>query len=109
MENIFLLYLIFIKSQYATIHPMNIAFFGTPAFTTDFLDTLVTAEYSPSLVVTGPDRPFGRGMVMTPPEPKVWATAHSVKVLQPENLMTHFLQNFLRPNGISLLLSHMEK
>ncbi len=65
---------------------MNIAFFGTPAFTTDFLDVLVAAGYSPSLVVTGPDRQVGRGMVMTPPDPKVWATAHSIKVLQPEKL-----------------------
>lgn len=65
---------------------MNIAFFGTPPFTTDFLDTLVASGYSPSLVVTGPDRPAGRGMVMTAPEPKVWAEAKGIKVLQPEKL-----------------------
>ena len=65
---------------------MNIAFLGTPAFTTDFLDTLVAAGYSPSLVVTAPDRPVGRGMTMTAPEPKVWAEQHTVKCLQPEKL-----------------------
>ena len=65
---------------------MNIAFFGTPAFTTDFLDTFVANGYSPSLVVTAPDRPVGRGMVMTSPEPKNWAEKNNVKVLQPEKL-----------------------
>ena len=65
---------------------MNIAFFGTPPFTTDFLDTLVASGYSPSLVVTAPDRAVGRGMVMTAPEPKVWADATGIKVLQPEKL-----------------------
>ncbi len=65
---------------------MNIAFFGTPPFTTDFLDALVAAGYRPSLVVTAPDRPVGRGMVLTAPEPKVWANAHNIKVLQPEKL-----------------------
>jgi methionyl-tRNA formyltransferase len=71
---------------------MNIAFFSTPAFTTDFLDTLVAAGYSPSLVVTGPDRPVGRGMVMTAPEPKVWGTTHNIKVLQPEKLDDTFFE-----------------
>ncbi len=65
---------------------MKIAFFGTPPFTSDFLDTLVANGYSPSLVVTAPDRPVGRGMVMTAPEPKLWAKAKGIKVLQPEKL-----------------------
>lgn len=65
---------------------MNIAFFGTPEFTTDFLDVLATSGFSPTLVVTGPDRPVGRGMVMTAPAPKPWADTHSVTVLQPEKL-----------------------
>ena len=65
---------------------MNIAFFGTPPFTTDFLDTLVSSGLSPSLVITGPDRPVGRGMVMTSPEPKVWADGHSITCIQPDKL-----------------------
>ncbi len=65
---------------------MNIAFFGTPPFTTDFLYTLVASGYPPSLVVTGPDRPSGRGMTLASPAPKVWADEHTIKVLQPEKL-----------------------
>lgn len=71
---------------------MNIAFFGTPAFTTDFLDALVASGYSPSLVVTAPDRPVGRGMVMTAPEPKIWADTKGIKVLQPEKLDDAFFE-----------------
>lgn len=65
---------------------MNIAFFGTPPFTTDFLNVLVAHGYSPSLVATGPDRPSGRGMTMQSPVPKTWADEHSIKVMQPEKL-----------------------
>lgn len=65
---------------------MNIAFFGTPEFTTDFLDVLSASDFSPSLIVTGPDRPVGRGMTLTSPAPKVWADTHAVSVLQPEKL-----------------------
>ncbi|MCC6199132.1 methionyl-tRNA formyltransferase [Candidatus Nomurabacteria bacterium] len=66
--------------------PKKIAFFGTPAFTTHFLDALTQAGFAPSLVVTAPDRPVGRGMLLTAPGPKVWAEAKGIKVLQPEKL-----------------------
>jgi methionyl-tRNA formyltransferase len=72
---------------------MKIAFFGTPAFTTDFLDKLVEAGYSPSLIVTNPDRPSGRGMALKSPFPKVWGDAHGVPVLQPEKIDEDFIAN----------------
>lgn len=65
---------------------MKIAFFGTPDFTTDFLDLFVEQGFSPSLVVTNPDRPVGRGMTLQSPAPKVWADEHAISVLQPESL-----------------------
>jgi methionyl-tRNA formyltransferase len=65
---------------------MKIAFFGTPDFTVDFLDTLKKSGFCPSLVITNGDRPVGRGMVLTSPLPKKWADENTVKVLQPEKL-----------------------
>ncbi len=65
---------------------MNIAFFGTPDFTTDFLDILTNEGYQPNLVVTGPDVPVGRGMKLTAPKPKLWGEHHHVTVLQPPTL-----------------------
>lgn len=73
--------------------PMKIAFLGTPGFTTDFLDKLLEAGFSPSLVVTNPDRPSGRGMTLKSPEPKVWADEHSIQVIQPEKLDEDFFNN----------------
>ncbi|MBY0328610.1 methionyl-tRNA formyltransferase [Patescibacteria group bacterium] len=71
---------------------MKIAFFGTPDFTTQFLDTLVVHDMTPSLVVTNPDRPTGRGMHLTSPAPKLWADNHSVHCIQPEKITEEVLQ-----------------
>lgn len=70
----------------------KIAFFGTPPFTVSFLETLYEHGYVPSLVVTNPDRPVGRGMVLTPPEPKEWAQRHGIRVLQPEKITEEVLE-----------------
>lgn len=70
---------------------MKIAFFGTPDFTTDFLDTLSEHKFAPSLVITNPDRPSGRGMVLTAPAPKIWADKHQIQCLQPEHIDQLFI------------------
>ena len=67
-------------------HQYNIAFFGTPPLTISFLETLATSGYIPTLIVTNPDRPQGRGMTLTAPLPKQWAETHAVQVVQPEVL-----------------------
>jgi methionyl-tRNA formyltransferase len=67
-------------------HGKKIAFFGTPPFTTRFLDALYDEGYVPTLIVTNPDRPAGRGMKLSAPEPKQWALQQGIRVLQPEKL-----------------------
>lgn len=64
----------------------KIAFFGTPPFTIQFLEALQHAGIDPTLIVTTPDRPVGRGLVLTSPEPKVWADSKHIPVIQPEKL-----------------------
>jgi methionyl-tRNA formyltransferase len=71
---------------------MKIAFFGTPNFTTAFLEKLTEAGFKPSLIITNPDRPSGRGMTLQSPEPKIWGKGHNVKVLQPEKLDEDFIK-----------------
>lgn len=61
-------------------------FFGTPYVARDTLSALLSAGYRPSLVVTSPDRPQGRGMVMTACETKAYALEHGLKVISPEKL-----------------------
>jgi methionyl-tRNA formyltransferase len=70
----------------------KIAFFGTPGFVTEFLDVLEQHDLRPSLVVTNPDRPVGRGMTMTAPEPKAWASERDIAVLQPEKIDAAFME-----------------
>lgn len=64
----------------------RIAFFGTPALTIEILDALAASGYTPSLIVTNPDAPQGRGMVLTSPPPKQWAEERGIAVLQPEKI-----------------------
>ncbi|MBU1292762.1 methionyl-tRNA formyltransferase [Patescibacteria group bacterium] len=64
----------------------SFVFFGTPAVARDTLALLVEAGYVPSLVVTSPDAPKGRGLTLTPSETNVWASERGLPVLTPEKL-----------------------
>ena len=61
-------------------------FFGTPHFAEIVLDELEQAGYIPALVITAPDKPRGRKLVVTPSEVKVWAEKRNIPVLTPEKL-----------------------
>lgn len=60
------------------------AFFGTPEFGRTILESLVCRGFRPSLVVTQPDRPKGRGKMLTAPPVAEWANKEGVPLLQPE-------------------------
>nr|MBP7805166.1 methionyl-tRNA formyltransferase [Candidatus Paceibacterota bacterium] len=68
----------------------KIAFWGTPALTTTYLDALLNAGMPPVVVITNPDRPKGRGHELAPTPAKVWALLHNIPVLQPEKLDESF-------------------
>ncbi|NLZ67252.1 MAG: methionyl-tRNA formyltransferase [Clostridiaceae bacterium] len=59
------------------------AFFGTPEFGRTILECLDQRGYHPSLVVTQPDRPKGRGRRLAAPPVAEWAAEHGVPFLQP--------------------------
>ncbi len=65
---------------------INFAFFGTDEFAVTVLETLKSRGLTPALIVTTPDKPKGRKLILTPPPAKVWAESQSIKVLQPEKL-----------------------
>lgn len=69
---------------------IKFVFFGTDGFSVTILEALKRAGLLPALVVTQPDRPKGRGLVLNPPPAKEWAVAHNVPYLQPEKLHTTF-------------------
>jgi len=79
----------------AQIIKPRIAFFGTPDFAVWVLDGLKENGIIPDLIVTAPDAPKGRKLIMTPPPAKVWAEQNHIAVKQPENIKTEkFEENF---------------
>ncbi|OGG47002.1 methionyl-tRNA formyltransferase [Candidatus Kaiserbacteria bacterium RIFCSPHIGHO2_01_FULL_49_13] len=66
-------------------------FFGTPHFAVFVLEELDAAGFKPSLIVTAPDKPQGRKLVITPPPVKRWAIERNISILQPEKLDSSFL------------------
>lgn len=82
-----------------TITFMNIAFFGTPDRAVYVLDELRAAGILPSLVITQPDRPQGRKLVMTPPPVKAWAQREKIEVLQPDDLSDKDFISRLKKGG----------
>ncbi|MDE1875095.1 MAG: methionyl-tRNA formyltransferase [Patescibacteria group bacterium] len=68
------------------MNKINFAFFGTPDRAVIALDELKKAGLVPGLIVTQPDRPQGRKLVLTPPPVKIWAERGGVPFMQPENL-----------------------
>lgn len=73
--------------------PMDkFAYFGTPYVARDTLASLVEAGYVPSVVITSPDAPRGRGLALVPCETKIWAREHGFPVLTPQTLDNSFIQ-----------------
>jgi methionyl-tRNA formyltransferase len=81
------LYLRSAHEFYATITPMNprIVFMGSPEFALPSLQKLA-ASYPVVGVVTQPDRPAGRGRVLTPPPVKLLSDELGIPVIQPRRL-----------------------
>ncbi|MEN9338210.1 MAG: hypothetical protein RIQ41_524 [Candidatus Parcubacteria bacterium] len=68
------------------MNTLRYAFFGTGPLAESVLAALVRDGYIPELVVTKPDAPQGRHMVMTAPIIKTWAEMKHISVYQPESL-----------------------
>jgi methionyl-tRNA formyltransferase len=65
---------------------VKIIFAGTPEFAATALQALLAAGHEVVLVLTQPDRPAGRGMVLQASAVKKLALAHGIPVSQPERL-----------------------
>jgi len=58
-------------------------FFGTPWLSVIVLEELNAQNYLPSLIVTAPDKPVGRGLKLTPSPVKEWAHEHNIPTIEP--------------------------
>jgi methionyl-tRNA formyltransferase len=65
---------------------LRIVFMGTPAFAVASLKQMVEAGYNVVGGVTAPDKPAGRGQVLTASAVKQYAQSAGLNILQPEKL-----------------------
>jgi methionyl-tRNA formyltransferase len=75
---------------------LRIIFMGTPGFAVESLKALINDGRNVVAVITGPDKPAGRGQVLKSPPVKVFALENNLKVLQPENLKSEDFISELR-------------
>lgn len=73
------------------MNKLKFAFFGTPQLASATLDILKDNGYIPSIIVTSPDRPAGRGLIMTPTPVSLWAIKNNIPCLKPEKIKEEFL------------------
>lgn len=84
---------------------MKIVFMGTPEFAACFLKHLKESDFAEVVgVVTQPDRPAGRGRVLTPPPVKSLALEYGLPVLQPVDLKAPDFEEELRAFGADLFV-----
>lgn len=65
---------------------VKFVFWGTPDVAEGTLEILKENGYLPTLIITAPDRPAGRKMILTPPPVKVWAEKNNIPFIQPEKI-----------------------
>ena len=67
---------------------ISFAYFGTPSVAATTLALLIERGFAPSLIVTSPDAPRGRGLIIAPSPTKTLALTKGIPVLTPEKLDT---------------------
>lgn len=75
---------------------MKVVFAGTPVFASKTLDSLLGAGYDVACVLTQPDRPAGRKMLMQASPVKQTALRNDLHILQPATLKDVAMQAELR-------------
>lgn len=80
-------------------------FFGSSRFSLLVLDRLLERGIIPSLIVTKPDAPQGRGLLLASSEVKTWGEKNSIPVLQPRKLRDVHERLKTRYNALFLVAS----
>lgn len=65
---------------------MNVVYMGTPEFAVPPLEAIINAGHNVTGVFTQPDKPKGRGYVLTPPPVKECALKNNIEVYQPSSM-----------------------
>ena len=68
-------------------------FFGSSHMSIIVLDELKSAGYIPACIITTPDKPQGRKLILTPNVVKTWAQQNGITVYDPAKLDVAFIEN----------------
>lgn len=79
-------------------------FLGSSKFSVFCLEELKTLGILPSLIVSTPDMPTGRGLVLTPTPVKVWTEENNIECITPKSLRTEETYNILKNYNADLFL-----
>jgi methionyl-tRNA formyltransferase len=80
---------------------INFIFFGSSRFSEIVLDELEKHGFLPMAVVTTPDKPQGRKLVITPTPVKRWATKRNIKIFDPAKLDKAFSEKLMEFNSLT--------
>lgn len=85
---------------------IKIAFFGTSEFSLIVLKELKKNGIVPELIVTTPDKPQGRKMILTPTPTKVWAEENSIECVEPVKLKDENFLNKIKKYNLHIVASY---
>lgn len=86
---------------------LSFIFMGTPDVAVESLEKLFASGYIPKLIITSPDRPVGRGLVITQSPVKIWADLHNIPTLQPEKITTEVIEQVEKLNpDVSIVVAY---
>src|ERR1035437_4767328 len=82
------------------------AFFGSSDFSIYVLDELKNKGFLPALIITTPDKPKGRGLILTPTPVKIWAIKNNIPVFDPTKLDDEFIEKLKKYSIESMNIDH---
>jgi len=83
---------------------MKILFMGTPEFAKISLEYLVKNKYDVAGVITQPDKPAGRKMILNQSPVKAYALQENIPVYQPETLRNEEFFEFLKKTAPDIIV-----
>lgn len=85
---------------------IKIAFFGNSEFSLIVLKELKKLGIIPDLIVTTPDKPQGRKMILTPTLTKTWAEENSIEYIEPTKLKDESFINKIKNYNLFIVASY---
>ncbi len=84
----------------------KIAFFGSSEFSILVLEKLKKLGINPDLIVSIPDKPQGRKLILTPNEVKTWAENNSIEYITPHKLKDDDVYSKLKQYDLFIVASY---